>query len=628
MASGIVAPSPPEGPQSAPPPACEAFIDQRLRQTRRQLKGVDVAGGLMTLAAGTLAYLMFAAVLDHWVVAGGLGFAARLLLLLGLAAGAGAYSAFCVLPPLVRRINPVFAAQTIEQGRPTLKNSLINFLLLRNHRQEVAPIVYRAWRIAPPPTWPTHTAKPPSIARIVRLGYVLLVLVAALALYVVFSPKNPLVSFGRIIWPWSTAPAPTRVTIDDVRPGDAVAFHDDTLEVSAGLSGLRDGEPVTLYYSTADGQSVDQPLAMSPLGEGNRYHCTLPPGNLGLQQDVRYVLAAGDCRTRAFHVEVQIAPTIAVDKVDYHYPAYTGMADRTAPGQGDLRPWKGRGRPFTRPPTTTSSGRKSTWIAAATAACEWTPPAARPPANSRCCSIPQDPSRPQHESYQLLFTDADGRSNRRPIRYHINVVRDLPPDVKFLRPEEDEVQIAADGRLEIRVSAQDPDFGLRRVFLRAGVRGAKFVDPTAPGQGAARARLPRRIPGELLLRAGPTGVEGGRSRRLLGRSGRQQGAGGESVRDRPADDRRCRGQRRATAGQSSTSSRPHRRGVASGGEGQAGGQLQARAACGEAAGEVGTGGKAADEPEKSARGKVEARRKGSAGRQRPAIRRVGRDQDQ
>ena len=38
-----------------------------------------------------------------------------------------------------------------------------------------------------------------------------------------------------------------------------------------------------------------------------------------------------------------------------------------------------------------------------------------------------DPTKPQHESYQILFTDAKGHSNHRPIRYRIEVVRDLPP---------------------------------------------------------------------------------------------------------------------------------------------------------------------------------------------------------
>ena len=47
-------------------------------------------------------------------------------------------------PPLVHRINPIFAAATIEKSQPSLKNSLVNFLLLRGRRQEVAPPVYRA----------------------------------------------------------------------------------------------------------------------------------------------------------------------------------------------------------------------------------------------------------------------------------------------------------------------------------------------------------------------------------------------------------------------------------------------------------------------------------------------------
>ena len=50
------------------------------------------------------------------------------------------------------------------------------------------------------------------------------------------------------------------MTIDNVRPGDTVAFHGDTLTVSADVSGLRQDEPVTLFYSTADGQSVDQAI--------------------------------------------------------------------------------------------------------------------------------------------------------------------------------------------------------------------------------------------------------------------------------------------------------------------------------------------------------------------------------
>ena len=131
------------------------------------------------------------------------------------------------------------------------------------------------------------------------------------------------------------------MTIRDVQPGDAVAFHGDSVAVSAEVAGLREGEPVLLVYSTADGQIVDQAIPMTRPEGDYRYQCRLPPGNLGLQQDYEYYLAAGDCQTRRYRIEVQIAPAIVVDKVTYHYPAYTGIADRTVERQGDLRAIEG-----------------------------------------------------------------------------------------------------------------------------------------------------------------------------------------------------------------------------------------------------------------------------------------------
>ena len=122
----------------------DTFIEGRIHYTRRQVSTVDIAVGLMVLGAGMLAFLLGVAVLDHWVVAGGLGFWGRLGLWLAGFAAAAAYCWRQVLPPLLHRINPVYAAQTIERSRPSLKNSLINFLLLRGHRDEVWPLVYQA----------------------------------------------------------------------------------------------------------------------------------------------------------------------------------------------------------------------------------------------------------------------------------------------------------------------------------------------------------------------------------------------------------------------------------------------------------------------------------------------------
>ncbi len=46
-------------------------------------------------------------------------------------------------------------------------------------------------------------------------------------------------------------------------------------------------------------------------------------------------------------------------------------------------------------------------------------------------------------------------------------IADLPPDIKFIEPDQEEVAVAEDGQLRIRVQASDPDYGLRHVTLQA-----------------------------------------------------------------------------------------------------------------------------------------------------------------
>ena len=49
-----------------------------------------------------------------------------------------------------------------------------------------------------------------------------------------------------------------RVVFRDVQPGDTVAFNGEWLTVSAEVAGIKEDEPVSLIYNTADRQTVDQ----------------------------------------------------------------------------------------------------------------------------------------------------------------------------------------------------------------------------------------------------------------------------------------------------------------------------------------------------------------------------------
>lgn len=459
---------PPQLPSAEQESAMGVLIEDRIHRVRQQVKVVDIIAQLMQLMVGGLVYLFLAAIVDHWLVTGGLGFWGRTLIWLVMVAAALFYTVKFILPSIVLRINPVYAAQTIEQSKPTLKNSLVNFLLLRNQQNQMAPVIYQALEQRAAidlKSVPLETAV--DRRPILQLSYFLAAVVAVICLYLAISPKNPLLSAERILLPWSNIPAPTRVTIDNVKPGNLVAFHGDFITISADVRGLDDNEPVLLHYSTSDKEVVDQTIPLKKEGEAFRYQTNFPSDNLGLQQDYSYFLAAGDFKTETFKIVTQIAPSIVVDKIDYHYPSYTGIPDNSLVRQGDIRAIEGTR--VTIHATTNQaidharidfSGTRSGGIPMKS--------------NDRTASgeitlkmSPNDPTKPEYNFYQLLFTDKNKRENNKPIRYNIEVLRDLPPEIQIVQPQQEEAVVPEDGKLDLVVRAQDPDFGLRRVAFLA-----------------------------------------------------------------------------------------------------------------------------------------------------------------
>ena len=478
MATGTISSPPPK--RSAPIQGrYEDFIQERLEQTRRQVRLVDFGSGIVLLLAASLFFFLLVALADHWLFAHGLNFFARLLLFGAWLATAGWFTWRAVAPSIIHRINPVFAAQAIEHGRPTLKNSLINFLLLRSHPENVAPVVYQAMehRAA------TDLSRVPidqavDHRRFIHLCYALAASVVLFALYLALSPKNPLVSAARVMFPFSSIAAPTRVHIEDVQPGDKIIYQGDRLEVSAHVAGLRDGEQVSLLMSTADGQVVDDRVTMNRIGEDDRYACALPPGSGGLLQTTSYRINAGDATTRPFKLEVEIAPTINVERVDYRFPAYTGIKDRSIKGQGDIKGLEGTrvtihatanveltkakidlGCTGLRMISMSLNGKQATG--------EFTLAGDQEP---------NKPWKPLYDRYQMILTDSEDHPlKQHPIQYRIDVDRDYPPEVSIVEPKEDTVDLAAGGHLLIRYRASD-DFGLRHIVLKAERNGLP-LDP-------------------------------------------------------------------------------------------------------------------------------------------------------
>jgi hypothetical protein len=483
-----------------PPPATdqqrehERIIHRQLDRTRLYVRLVDLTGSLIGLAIGVIGFLLVVALIDHWIV--GLGFVGRTVAALVLVGAVVWYLVVQVVPLLIKSINPTYAARTIEEATPTLKNSLVNFLLLRQDRSHVREVVYQAVEAKAASdiaTVPVETTIDRS--HLIRAGYILCGVMAILAAYKILSPKDPFQTAARVVLPWAEIARPSRVTIVDVMPGDAEVYFGDFAEVSAEVRGVREGDPVTLLLTTADGQTVDRPIPMSPLPGGLRFECQVPAqddaprgGLAGMQQDVTYRIVAGDAETAVYELSVVTAPTIVVERLEYQYPAYTKKQPITISGQGDIQALEGT-KVIVH--ATANQPIKSAWI-------ELDPHVpGRPPEMVRLATegtrawgglvlqLKDDRQTPSHETYQVRFYNERGHQNEEPSLHRLEVIRDLPPEVQVLAPAKNRVEVAEDGELFIEVRAVDPDFGLSRLVLR-GAAGEKRVEvdliPSDSGQ--------------------------------------------------------------------------------------------------------------------------------------------------
>ena len=503
-------------------------LNAQVRSTQRHVKTVELISCVLTLSCGLLGYLVVLALVDHWIV--DLGIAGRALALLALLAGCGWFVARNLLPLIWHPINPVYAAREIELACPSLKNRLINLLLLRAEPRNTPAAVFQTLEQQVERNLATVAID--SVvdrSRVIRLAWVLTAIVVFIGGYKVVSPKDPLRSISRVLAPWADLARPSRVQILDVTPGSTTAFPGQRVTIRAQIEvhGISTPAPLHVVYATQDGSIVNQSIALRESADGQRYEATLPESADGLQQSLRYHLEAGDARSPDFLIDLLPAPTIDVERIEYEFPAYTAKPRSTLANQGDIQALEGtRVTIFAKanqplrsatlefdPSSRTAAMSETRSGSGASREGRSTPRSTinmRVDDRTATCSfdlkLDAERRKPFAATYQLRMETTQGHANERPIVHTIQVVPDLPPEIEILQPQQDLIEVPEDGSMRIEVRAIDPDFGLRRIQLRA-VSGAQEVlnthlldaAPTAPGQNVVDYRL---VPRKLMLQAG------------------------------------------------------------------------------------------------------------------------------
>lgn len=453
----------------------QQFIRRQIGSTTRQVKTTDLITSCVQIILFTLVFFLVVAIIDAWVWP--LSTTWRLLALVVWIAGTVYLAATRLVPLLIRRVNPLFAARMIEQAKPEFKNSLVNCLELEKSADGIPrPILDAVSYQAATHLDSVKDQQLVDRSGLIRVGFLLVAVVAAFVAYGLFSPKNPLQSIGRILAPFADLAKPASVRISEIEPGDADVFFGERLDVTARIRGLKSDHTAHLVYSTDDGGQMDVSIPMKPSElDPNVFSARLATGPAGIESSLHYSVIAGDGTSPRYRVSVRPAPVISVNRIEVVPPEYTRLPERTIEGQGEIQGIEGSRV------TVHALANTAIDVAYIELLRKNTSPRStdeyqvirtvemqsddRTAIGSFVLALNSSRSDSRYTHYQVRFKSEGGVRDRKPNVYPIRTIADLAPEIKFLQPVQTELSVPVNHPLTLQVQASDLDFELSEIAL-------------------------------------------------------------------------------------------------------------------------------------------------------------------
>ncbi len=460
----------------------DRYISQQMQKTGAQVRLFDLFTACLTAVSGLFAALFLLAIIDAWVFE--LGTVGRWGSFIAVIGGTSYYVARHILPLVLRRINPVYSAKVVEQSQPSLKNNLINYVLLRKQRERVPrPIIEAVGHRAAHGISGIPVENTVDKSQTIHMAIVLTVLVVVFGAYKIVSPKDPFRSFARVLAPGYKMSRPSRVLISNVQPGDTNVYFGQSLEVSAQISGQVLDRQVKLVYSTDDGQIIDGEIPMERKNSTGVFAAELKTSSTGIEQGLTYRLVAGDGRTDDYRVTLKSAPTLTVDSIHYQPPAYTGL-DPHESANPDIEAIEGTRITID---AEANTDIKTAYVellqpdsdrAVSTVSMNVQPP--NRAVGEFVLHLDSIRERQKYSHYQLRFITGDGQRNEPNARYSIRIIPDLAPEVQILEPVDSRISVPANSRVRFKVRASDPDFEIDKIQALVEHRGSPLRTSDLP----------------------------------------------------------------------------------------------------------------------------------------------------
>lgn len=375
-----------------------------------------------------------------------------------------------IVRPLTRRVDPVRIASEIERDHPELGEELeaaaelwekrgtgrtgysveLIDALIEKVILETAGIDFaRSGRVEDLRTWRTRCCVTAGVAAV-------LVVIAGARL-------GPAV--GRLGHAFTVPEAPVIEII--VEPGDATLVSGEDLAIDARVEGPSSGAPVVRFEPDGD---LPAERRMTDSGEG-AYRAVIAD----VRADMRYSVATPEAESPWYDVRVIERPFVTGIRLEYRYPAYTGLLPRTVDeNNGDITALRGTSvsmtvsasKPLERAWLDFEGGRRVDLARTGPKAFEGS-------------VVVREDSR-----YSIGIVDADGLENPEPPTYSVVAVSDEYPIVRIVEPGVDR-EMPRDGVLPVAVSAID-DYGISALRIRYAVDGTASEGTFTLGEGGVR----------------------------------------------------------------------------------------------------------------------------------------------
>jgi len=424
--------------------AAAPFVERKLRRAWRKERRFHHSQGMCFFVLWALALVLLDLLVDWLFLIPGHG---RVILLAINVVTLGVVAHKRWLRQL-RRYNPVRTALQVERRHPELQSLLVSFVQLGGTPRDFAyasPSLIRALR-----RQAIEVTKPLDFREIVsfkELKRILLVSICVILFFAAISvnwPEHLRVLVYRMLNPRARTGYPTRTTIESIT-GDVTAQQGATVGIEAWYGGVEPSQ-ATLYVKPQEG--TWETLALRRAA-GKRFTYRFQE----VYQSFEYRVRLGDASSEVYEVEIVPPPRVVEARVVLRFPDYTGRTSEATNTlnlevpEGTEIEWQLRcDRPLSsaemirdeekakpEPMTLDPDGRLARLTTTAT----------------------------ESFAYQFCWTEREhGYVYDEDIRYYIQVIPDVAPQVDIIEPTEDQkatvrkkLAIAFQARDDYRVAA-------------------------------------------------------------------------------------------------------------------------------------------------------------------------------